>query len=149
VGRDWSWLAAKLCRIFAARQAPRPQCYNVLSSSGVIANRDRQKLAQIGDDKSIRVVPANAGTHTPRLLDSDAVLETLIHHYGRWLWVPAQGRDDERRSTVTAILPSTPLPVFIACSPSLISLTVLSMVLLTCGTTRPCVAHSMARLKAS
>jgi hypothetical protein len=34
------------------------------------------------------VVPANAGTHTPRRLRL-AVLEGFGYDFGRWLWVPA------------------------------------------------------------
>src|SRR5918999_3762188 len=49
------------------------------------------------------------------------------------------------RSTITATLPSMPRPAFSDCSPALIASTVLSMVWLTCGTTSPCVAHSIAR----
>src|SRR5258708_35951257 len=50
------------------------------------------------------------------------------------------------RSTITATLPSMPRPAFSDCSPALIASTVQSMVWLTCGTTSPCVTHSIARV---
>ncbi len=49
------------------------------------------------------------------------------------------------RSTITATLPRMPRPAFSDCSPALIASTVLSIVWLTCGTTSPCIAHSIAR----
>jgi len=50
------------------------------------------------------------------------------------------------RSTITATLPSVPEPDFSDCSPALIASTVQTIVLPTCGTTRPCAAHSIARV---
>ena len=50
------------------------------------------------------------------------------------------------RSTITATLPSVPVPAFSDRSPALIASTVLSIVLPTCGTTSPCTAHSIARV---
>ena len=35
------------------------------------------------------VVPANAGTHTPRPLVCAHAVAGFANHRGRWLWVPA------------------------------------------------------------
>ena len=35
------------------------------------------------------VVPANAGTHTPRPLFCAHAVAGFANHRGRWLWVPA------------------------------------------------------------
>ena len=40
-------------------------------------------------EESVAVVPANAGTHTPRPSLSFSMAITFIHYQSRWLWVPA------------------------------------------------------------
>jgi len=35
------------------------------------------------------VVPANAGTHTPRPLSCAHLVDGFANHKSRWLWVPA------------------------------------------------------------
>src|SRR6478672_11418743 len=47
------------------------------------------------------VVPANAGTHTPRLLNGVTPVDVCLRYAQRWLWVPARaslGWDDANLS---------------------------------------------------
>src|SRR3954451_10565618 len=42
-----------------------------------------------GDAEKSAVVPANAGTHTPRPLATRMLFDDFAHHQILWLWVPA------------------------------------------------------------
>src|SRR6202140_1915262 len=57
------------------------------------------------------VVPANAGTHTPRLLSLSAAARRLSNNEHRWLWVPAfAGTTMELEQMASSRTPSTRRP---------------------------------------
>src|SRR5438874_3605143 len=69
---------------------------------GQIMPRDRGRIL------SPHVVPANAGTHTPRrkLLENTG-RRLCFNNYGRWLWVPAFAGTTERAGTTCFVTPSS------------------------------------------
>src|SRR6202048_800557 len=59
----------------------------------------------------LAVVPANAGTHTPRLLSLSAAARRLSNNEHRWLWVPAfAGTTMELEQMASSRTPSTRRP---------------------------------------
>src|SRR5438128_3526755 len=85
---------------FPAPSTSRVRTRN-LQSSGEITPRDRGRIL------SPHVVPANAGTHTPRrkLLENTG-RRLCFNNYGRWLWVPAFAGTTESAGTTCFVTPS-------------------------------------------
>ena len=76
--------------------------------------RSARPGAPAGLDKSC-VVPANAGTHTPRHLFCGRYPTPALSPISRGVWVPAQGRDDVDRSSQTHSFPISRLDLPEAC----------------------------------
>src|SRR5881398_1159099 len=76
--------------------------------------RSARPGASAGLDKSC-VVPANAGTHTPRHLFCGRYPTPALSPISRGVWVPAQGRDDVDRSSQTHSFPISRLDLPEAC----------------------------------